>query len=282
MSQHEDLNIAGGVNCTGTTSVSHDQFGHGTEVAGLAAAIDNRVGTVGSAPGARIWAVRIFGQNGEVTLESLLCGLDYLQANARRIDVAALAFENPGTPDAPCGRRRVQPTLSPLRLLPKFEVVDPVHAAICRVTAAGVTLVAAAGNDSADAGNFVPAAYPQVITVSAFTDTDGLRGGLGPVAFCFTSEHDDTFGSYSNFGAVVDISAPGTCDYTTFPGGYTIDVGTSFATPMVAGAVALIKARTPLLPPSAVRAILLGRAEGGNIFGDPDGINEGVLNIRGL
>jgi hypothetical protein len=50
----------------------------------------------------------------------------------------------------------------------------------------------------------------------------------------------------------------------------------------VAGAVALIKARTPLLPPSAVRAILVGRAEGGNIYGDPDGIDEGVLNIRGL
>ena len=251
VSQHEDLNIAGGVNCTGDDIGLIDQFGHGTEVAGVAAAIDNRIGTVGSAPGARIWAVRIFGQTGELTLESLLCGLDYLQANARRIDVAVLAFENRGTPDAPCGRRRVQPTPGPLRLLPKFEVVDPVHAAICRVTAAGVTLVAAAGNDASDAGNFVPAAYPQMITVSAVTDTDGLRGGLGPAAFCFNTERDDTFASYSNFGAVVDISAPGTCVYTTFPGNqYTTDVGTSFAAPLVAGAVALIKARTPLLPPS--------------------------------
>ena len=45
--------------------------------------------------------------------------------------VAVLALEDQGTPEGPCGRRLVQPTPGPLRLLPKFEVVDPVHAAIC-------------------------------------------------------------------------------------------------------------------------------------------------------
>ena len=127
----------------------------------------------------------------------------------------------------------------------KYEVVDPVDLALCRGTAAGVTFVASAGNDSPDARDYVPAAYPEVITVSAFTDTDGRRV-VSADPRCYPTEQDDTFASYSNFGRVVDLSAPGTCTYTTFPGDqYVTDIGTSFAAPHVAGAVALLKARNP-------------------------------------
>src|SRR5437773_272693 len=56
----------------------------------------------------------------------------------------------------------------------------PFHQAICDVTAAGVTLVAAAGNGVDDARHWIPAAYNQVITVSAFADSDGRPGALGP------------------------------------------------------------------------------------------------------
>lgn len=121
--------------------------------------------------------------------------------------------------------------------------------AICRGTAAGVLFVAAAGNDSADAADFVPASYPEVLAVSAFTDTDGRPGGLDGRAFCLSSEGDDTFASYSNNGRTVDLSAPGTCTYTTFLGNqYVTDIGTSFAAPFVVGAAALIKARNPRRP----------------------------------
>jgi subtilisin len=74
-------------------------------VAGGAAALDNRIGVVGIAPGARIWNVRIFAPDGSLSLESLLCGLDYVRANARDLDVGIMSFGQEGTPDGPCGRK---------------------------------------------------------------------------------------------------------------------------------------------------------------------------------
>ena len=55
---HPDLNVVGGVNCS-TGSSFNDGNGHGTHVAGIAAAKDNGDGVVGVAPGARLWAVRV-------------------------------------------------------------------------------------------------------------------------------------------------------------------------------------------------------------------------------
>ena len=71
----------------------------------------------------------------------------------------------------------------------------------------GVTYVVAAGNESADAANHRPAAYSEVITVSALADFNGDPGGSAP-ATCRT-DGDDTFASFSNFLAGVDIIAPG-------------------------------------------------------------------------
>ena len=274
---HPDLNVTDSKDCTGE-GITSDSFGHGTEVAGVAAARDNRIGTVGVAPGARLWNVRIFGSNGEVTLSSLLCGIDYVRQNAGRIDTAVLAFGDEGTPDTLCGISASRTGREKGRI--KYAVVDPVDLALCRGTAAGVTFVASAGNDSTDARDYVPAAYPEVISVSAFTDTDGRRGGLGEPAFCYPTERDDTFASYSNFGRVVDLSAPGTCTYTTFPGNqYTTDFGTSFAAPHVAGAVALIKSRNPAANPITTATQLQVTKERGPIPGDPDGIPEGIVNV---
>ena len=173
-------------------------------------------------------------------------------------------------------------SLNPLRLA-RFEVIDPVHAAICRITASGVTMVAAAGNDAFDAENTLPAAYPEVLAVSAFTDTDGMKSGQGPHAACYPSEADDSFASYSNFGRVIDFAAPGTCTATTYPGNlYTVDVGTSLAAPHVAGAVALIRARQPFLPPLVVRQLLELRGERNSLTAAHDGIAEPIVNVRGF
>ena len=64
---HPDLNVMGGfgayqtiIGCN-TGSDIDDEHGHGTHVAGTAAAIDNEIGVVGTAPGARLWAVRVLG-----------------------------------------------------------------------------------------------------------------------------------------------------------------------------------------------------------------------------
>ena len=84
---------------------------------------------------------------------------------------------------------------------------DSEHRAICASVAAGVTYVVAAGNNSANSANSIPAAYNEVITVSALADFNGQPGG-GAAATC-SSDQDDTFASFSNFGADVDIIAPG-------------------------------------------------------------------------
>ncbi|HWV34170.1 MAG TPA: S8 family serine peptidase, partial [Thermomicrobiales bacterium] len=76
-SGHPDLNVAGGVNCLGGSPSSSgwgDENGHGTHVAGIAGARDNSIGSVGSAPGARVWAVRVLDQNGNGSYSSVLCG----------------------------------------------------------------------------------------------------------------------------------------------------------------------------------------------------------------
>jgi subtilisin len=96
-----ELNIAGGINCAAPGAAgfdpSHwgDTHGHGTHVSGIIGARDNNVGVVGVAPGARLWAVRVFG--GSTGSEAaILCGLDWIIATHSNstpdIDVINMSF----------------------------------------------------------------------------------------------------------------------------------------------------------------------------------------------
>lgn len=275
---HPDLNVVGGVDCVRGPAADrgyYDRDGHGTLVAGFAAAIDNAIGLVGVAPGARIWAVRVADPSGYVTDSALLCGLEYTARN-RKIDVANLSLAGPDNLIAPCREQtRVEP-----RVKSGGPQLDKVHQRICGLVKKGVTVVAAAGNSAADAGTFTPAAYDEVITVSGIADFDGLPGGLAPTPpQCFYTERDDHLATFSNYGAVVDIAAPAVCVTSTFPGGqYATVEGTSFAAPMVAGAAALLYARRPNISPAEVRQVIVNSAEW-TILGDPDGFPEGVLDV---
>ncbi len=152
------------------------------------------------------------------------------------------------------------------------------------MTRKGVTAVAAAGNESMDASMVVPAAYPEVIAVSAMADFDGLPGGLAATpSVCLPETFDDHFAFFSNYGAPVDIAAPGVCVTSTFIGSqYAFSDGTSFAAPFVAGAAALYISTHPDATPAEVREALVASAEPGPIPGDPDTSPEGLLNVRGL
>jgi subtilisin len=276
--RHEDLNIAGGINCaTSNPADWGDANGHGTHVAGTVGALDNGIGVVGVAPGVRLWSVRILNSAGNGLISWYVCGLDWITAQRDPLDPSRPLFEavnmsvaKLGSDDRACG------------------VVnnDLIHQAICRLVASGVTVVAAAGNNGFNAARLKPASYDEVITVSALADTDGKAGGVGG-ALCYSwggYDKDDTFADFSNYGADVDLIAPGKCIRSTLPGDrYGYISGTSMAAPHVTGAVALYKASRPLATPAEVRAAL--RAAGTldwNTATDPDSVHEPLLDVSHL
>jgi subtilisin family serine protease len=264
---HPDLNVntAGAMNCS-TGRGADDGNGHGTHVAGTIGAVDDSTGVVGMAPGARIWPVRVLNNRGSGSYSDIVCGIDYVTAHADEIEVANMSLGGGGADDGSCGTANN----------------DAMHRAICNSVAAGVTYVVAAGNESDDAANHVPAAYDEVITVSALADFNGEPGG-GASPTC-RADVDDTFAGFSNYGADVDLIAPGVCILSTWKGGgYDTISGTSMASPHVAGGAALYLANNPSASPSQVRSTLrsTGSADWNDVD-DPDGTKEPLLDASGF
>jgi subtilisin family serine protease len=199
-----------------------DWHGHGTLVAGIAAAIDNDIGTVGVAPGARVAAVQAYSETNSTTALAI-AAIDYVAANADTFEVASMSV--------------------------RYNQSNAINDAVANLTAAGVVFVCGAGNDGEDTSNGSPSSAPSAITVSAIADSDGLPGGLGPDTSEVpagtewegqTKGADDTRAVFSNYGPLVDIAAPGVDIYSTWlDGGYVVKSGTSTATPHVSGAIAL-------------------------------------------
>ncbi|HEX6248781.1 MAG TPA: S8 family peptidase [Nocardioidaceae bacterium] len=265
---HPDLNVhrAGARNCSVLSLTPDDGNGHGTHVAGTIGALDNQTGVVGVAPGARIWPVKVLSSLGTGLNSDVICGIDYVTANADEIEVANMSLGGGGEDDGQCGSKGG----------------DAMHAAICESVDAGVTYVVAAGNDSSDAKDSTPAAYDEVITVSALADFNGLPGG-GAAATC-RSDVDDTFADFSNYGADVDLIAPGVCITSTWMnGGYDTISGTSMASPHVAGGAALYKATNPGASPAQVKSALQGAGSLDWDNGDDrDRTKERLLDVTGL
>jgi subtilisin family serine protease len=265
---HPDLApVNAGKNCVRGNKSPNDDNGHGTHVAGTIAARDDGAGVVGVAPAASLYAVKVLNRNGSGTFAQVICGIDWVTANAATIKVANMSLGGAGsaTPsNADCTNGNN----------------DAMHTAICNSVKAGVTYAVAAGNSSADASGQVPAAYAEVITVSALSDSNGAPGGGGGAPACRPSEGDDVFASFSNFGAPVDIAGPGVCILSTWIGSsYNTISGTSMATPHVTGAAALYIAAHPGSTPAQVKAGLLAAAEPGPIPGDPDALKEGIVHV---
>jgi subtilisin family serine protease len=257
---HPDLNVVGGTVCNGTTF--DDENGHGSHVAGIIGARDDGDGVVGVAPGARLWAVRVLDALGSGSYSQVICGVDFVTANAATIEVANMSLTGRGfDPGSRC------------------KTGDALHDAICRSVKAGVTYVVAAGNNNEDASGWVPASYDEVITVSALADFNGQPGG-GAAPTC-SSDVDDTRADFSNFGADIDLMAPGVCILSDYMGtGFATLSGTSMASPHVAGAAALYKCAHPTASPGQVKKALLaaGNLDWDN-SDDPDGIKERLLNV---
>lgn len=236
---HPDLRVEGSTNCARfggcLDNGGNDGHGHGTHVAGIAAARENGDGVVGVAPGARLWAVRVLNNYGSGLTSWIIAGIDWVTAHAGTIEVANMSLGGQGFSNA-------------------------MRTAIQNSIAQGVVYVVAAGNDSRDvfgadgtfgtSDDFVPAAYPEVAAISALADSDGMPGGDGPDT---SYGPDDSFATFSNFsyskppgnpvdspGAAIDLMCPGVDIYSTYRDGqYATYSGTSMASPHAAGLAAL-------------------------------------------
>jgi len=120
----------------------------------------------------------------------------------------------------------------------------------------GCIIVAAAGNDNNNT-KFYPAAYPGVVSIAATDSTDKKA-------------------SFSNFGDWVTVSSPGAAILTTDVGGrYTTVNGTSFATPVAAGLLGLIRSLNPALPRGEIIRLLISTAV------PLDGLNPAYAGLLG-
>lgn len=158
--RHPDLAVVDGVNFAGPPEKDgstnpadwNDNYGHGTHCAGIVAALNNGVGVVGVAPGARLHAVKVLDDTGLGSTSDIIQGLEWCVTN--HIRVASLSLGGSGT-------------------VSLQEACD-------KAFAAGVLIVAAAGN-TGGAVRF-PAGYPSVVAVSATDSRDQLASfsSFGP------------------------------------------------------------------------------------------------------
>ena len=129
---NSDLAARPGINCVKAGTSPADDSGHGTNVAGVIGARNAGTGAVGVAPGTPVYAVKVLGKTGTGTLSQILCGINWVTANAAAlgIRVANMSIEGAGSDDGACGNVNG----------------DSWHKAICASVAAGVTWIVSAGN----------------------------------------------------------------------------------------------------------------------------------------
>lgn len=264
--QHPDLNVAGGVNCTSSGVIvascvpgGDDDHYHGTHVAGTIGSLDNDQYVVGVAPGARLWAVKVLNKRGSGYSSWIIAGIDWVAANADTIEVANMSLGGSG-----------------------FSQAE--HDAIQGAVDGGVAFAVAAGNSDADARDYSPGGFDNVLSVSALADFNGLPGG-GADPTCRT-DVDDTLADFSNWGPAVDIAAPGVCILSTYPlekGGTGTISGTSMASPHVAGALGLLASVNNPSDANDVSA-LYGAVKGSGNLGwtddSGDGVQEPLLDVH--
>jgi len=204
---------------------------HGTHVAGI---IGSK--TYGVAKKTNLISVKVLDCSGSGSTSGVIRGIEYAVNDA----------------NGPNNAKVIN-----LSLGGGFSVA--LNRAVKEATKVGIFVVAAAGNENADACGSSPASEPSVITVGAF-------------------ERGDRISWFSNFGRCVDLFAPGSAIKSTVPGGETeVFDGTSQASPIVAGIVSLIlssskRAFTPCEMKEFLSAASTQNRLSGNLYGSPNKI----------
>ena len=242
LQSNPDYNIVTCIDFTGGGSCG-DNNGHGSHTAGTVGAIDNGGNNIiGVAEGVRLHILKVC-PTGSCPTSAMIAASDYVTANADVIDVVNMSIGgSQSVPNRTC-----------------TGVTNAWQQAICNGYEKGVIYVVSAGNGNKDSsGTVVPCTWDSTLCVSAMTDSDGKAGGLGPNPDCRPFEQDDVMATFSNFGEVVRINAPGVCEasYDRFGNVWRIS-GTSMSAPHVAGSAAL--ATTDFLNPTNAAEVELVR-----------------------
>ncbi len=231
-----------GSTCDGGAGLGDDDNGHGTHVAGIAAAASNGVGNTGVAPDATLLPVKVLAASGAGSYGAVAAGISYASEQGAQVINLSLGG-------------------------PKPSIASDTNSLLASLREAAQTsvIVAAAGNDGNGRLPIYPAAFatqtgivgsmiivgslrPNGTVISRFSNTPGNDGCTGPrsARFCYK----DVF-----------LVAPGENILSTLPGGtYGTASGTSMATPYVAGAAAVVLSAAPYLTPQEVAGILFASA----------------------
>ncbi|MGH9152463.1 MAG: S8 family serine peptidase [Acidimicrobiales bacterium] len=237
-----------------------DRFGHGTFMAGLIAG-DGTLSAarpsrhVGMAPGAHVVSVKVAGADGGTSLSRVLDGIGWVVANADQHAVRVLSLSVAVPP------------------LGANYHADPLSAAVEAAWASGITVVAAAGNDGGEVSS--PGRDPWVITVGAL-DTGDVLGASDDTVPSWSGRETTRWSAKPELLApgvsVVSLAAPGSTVVAENPGSvvdehYLLGSGTSMATAMTAGAVAVLTEHHAAATPDDYKAALVatGRPVPGEI-----------------
>jgi len=202
--------------------VCDDQNGHGTHTAGIASASGVNSQAKGVAPNSKLYIDQVLDSTGNGPMSSVIAGIEWSVAKGAKVISMSLTTTST-TLSANCD-----------------STFPSLTQAINNATAAGVTVVAAAGN-SGTSGVGAPGCISSSIAVGAVDSSDNIA----------------SFSSRGSAMADHGIVAPGVNIYSSYKGGtYATASGTSMATPAVAGAAALMLGIDNSLSPQQVRNLL--------------------------
>jgi subtilisin family serine protease len=205
-----------------------DVYGHGTKVAGMIVSDGINSTSKGIAPDAEIIALRVLNSNGEGSLSDVSDAI-YYAVEHYDIDVISISLGSSSSYQEYCDSE-----------MPYF--VDAINYAHSR----GVSVVAASGNSIQNVT--APGCVSNVISVGR-TDINLMA-------------------SSSYYNPIIDIYAPALNLLTTFPGNsYGTSSGSSISTPLVSGAIALLKEKNPSLEYSEAEGYILDNAKEFSYYG---------------
>jgi subtilisin family serine protease len=291
---HDDLSAPSGgnrvarfVDFVGGQPESYDDYGHGTHVAGIVAGngFDSTGARTGMAPGAHLVVLKVLDGEGQGRISDVIAALGYVVDHKDELNIRIV-------------------NLSIATSVSESYETDPLTLAAQRAVAAGIVVVAAAGNNGRGpegttrySGITAPGNAPWVVTV-------GASSHMGTA-----DRADDTIAAFSSrgpgaidYGAKPDLVAPGvgieslsdpmsrlyatsgpyllsgTVPTSYLP--YLSQSGTSMAAPVATGTIALMLQANPGLTPNLVKAILQYTAQSRDEY-DPLTQGAGFLNAKG-